>query len=75
MDTHAVVIVDIGGVLTSWNEGAVQQFGHEAHAAVGLPENLIVPAHLRDAHWAGFHRAIALPRGQGPGGQLAGVAR
>jgi hypothetical protein len=25
------------------------------------PVDLIVPEHLRDAHWAGFHRAMASP--------------
>ncbi|MBN1091965.1 PAS domain S-box protein [Blastococcus sp. TML/M2B] len=61
MDAHAVVIVDTEGVITSWNEGAVRLFGHAASAAVGQPVDLIVPEHLRDAHWAGFHRAMASP--------------
>lgn len=29
-------------------------FGHTESAAVGQPVDLIVPEHLRDAHWAGF---------------------
>jgi len=56
-----VVVVDTDGIITSWNEGAVQLFGHDAPAAVGQPVDLIVPEHLRDAHWAGFHRAMASP--------------
>lgn len=61
MDTHSVVIVDTSGVITSWNDGAVQLFGHTESAAVGQLVDLIVPEHLRDAHWAGFHRAMAVP--------------
>lgn len=62
MDTHAVVIVDTDGVITSWNEGAVQLFGHAESAAVGQPVDLIIPEHLRQAHWEGFHRAMAAPQ-------------
>ncbi len=61
MDTHAVVIVDTDGVITCWNEGAAQLFGHAQSAAVGQPVDLIVPERLRNAHWAGFHRAMAAP--------------
>lgn len=61
MDAHAVVVVDTDGIITSWNDGAVQLFGHEASSTLGRPVDLIVPEHLRDAHWAGFHRAMAAP--------------
>lgn len=59
---HAVVVVDTDGVITFWNEGAVRLFGHPESAAVGQPVDLIVPADLREAHWAGFHRAMASPQ-------------
>lgn len=61
MDAHAVVVVDTAGVITSWNEGAVQLFGHAAPRAIGQRVDLIVPEHLRVAHWAGFQRAMASP--------------
>lgn len=32
--------------------------------------DLIVPEHLRDAHWAGFHRAMAAPEIKDMAGDL-----
>ena len=61
MTTHAVIVINTEGVVTSWNEGAVQLFGHEASVALGQRVDFIIPEHLRDAHWAGFHRAMAAP--------------
>lgn len=56
-----MVVVDTEGIITSWNDGAVVLFGHDAPSAIGRPVDMIVPEHLRDAHWAGFHRAMAAP--------------
>jgi len=61
MEMHAVVVVDTEGVITSWNDGATQLFGHDAPHTIGRPVDLIIPEHLRDAHWAGFRRAMAAP--------------
>ncbi|MQA89345.1 MAG: PAS domain S-box protein [Gemmatimonas sp.] len=62
VETHAVIVVNTDGVITSWTEGAAQMFGHDSASAVGRPVDLIVPEHLREAHWAGFHRAMADPQ-------------
>jgi len=61
METHAVVVVDTAGIITSWGDGAAELFGHDAPAAIGQPVDIIIPGHLRDAHWAGFRRAMASP--------------
>ncbi|WP_162144880.1 PAS domain S-box protein [Arthrobacter castelli] len=61
MTTHAVIIVDTDGFITSWNDGAVQLFGHQASSAIGARVDIIIPENLRDAHWVGFHRAMANP--------------
>jgi len=61
-DGRAVVVTDTDGTITSWNDGAEALFGHARADAVGRPVDLIVPEHLRDAHWAGFRRAMAEPR-------------
>ena len=59
--THAVVATDRKGVITHWDGGATALFGHPADAVVGRPVDLLVPEHLREAHWAGFHRAMQTP--------------
>ena len=58
---HAVVAADVQGRIRHWNEGAEQLFGHRADEALGRSLDLVVPEHLREAHWAGFHRAMAHP--------------
>ncbi|AXK37426.1 PAS domain S-box protein [Streptomyces armeniacus] len=60
--THAVVVADTGGTITQWNAGAEAMFGYAAADAVGRSLDLIVPRHLREAHWRGFHRAMADPK-------------
>ena len=59
--THAVVATDRDGVITHWDAGATALFGHAAHAVVGRPVDLLVPEHLREAHWSGFRRAMETP--------------
>ena len=59
--THAVVATDREGVITHWDAGATDLFGHPADAVIGQRVDLLVPEHLRDAHWLGFHRAMETP--------------
>jgi PAS domain S-box-containing protein len=59
--THAVVATDRDGIIRHWDTGATSLFGHPAHAVLGRPVDLLVPEHLREAHWSGFHRAMAAP--------------
>ncbi|MET0579633.1 MAG: PAS domain S-box protein [Ilumatobacteraceae bacterium] len=58
-DRTGIVMADTEGVITSWNAGAERLFGHRADDAIGQSLDLIVPPEHREAHWAGFHRAIA----------------
>ncbi|WP_019203926.1 PAS domain-containing protein [Tsukamurella sp. 1534] len=62
MTEHAVVVADTTGTITHWNAGAEDLFGYHARDAVGSSLDLVVPEHLRDAHWRGFHRAMAHPQ-------------
>ena len=62
METHAVVVVDTEGVNTTRDSGAVELFGLDAVAAIGQPVDVIIPEHLREAHWTGFRRAMASPK-------------
>jgi len=54
-----IVMADTDGVITSWSPGAERLLGHRADEAIGRSLDLIVPPEHREAHWAGFHRAIA----------------
>ena len=54
----AVIVADRGGAIRFWNEAASVLFGFSKDEAQGANLDLIIPEHLRKAHWAGFHRAI-----------------
>jgi PAS domain S-box-containing protein len=53
-----VVYVDITGTITRWNGAARDLFGYSALEAFGQRLDLIIPPHLREAHWTGFTQAI-----------------
>jgi PAS domain S-box-containing protein len=57
VDPVAIVVADRSGTIRFWNPGAESLFGHREFDAVGATLDLIVPDHLRDRHWSGFHRA------------------
>lgn len=59
---NAVIIADTTGVISQWNKGAEALFGYRAEEAVGQSLDLVVPEHLQQAHWAGFHRAMKEPK-------------
>jgi PAS domain S-box-containing protein len=59
--TRAVIETDTEGVIHRWDPGAESLFGYAADEALDRPVDLIVPEHLRAAHWAGFHRAMREP--------------
>lgn len=55
----ALIFIDTQGVIRVWNAMAAALFGFSAQEALGHSVDLIIPEHLREAHWRGFHRAIA----------------
>lgn len=55
----AVILADCDGIIRLWNRGAEIIFGFSEEEAVGAPLELIVPEKLRQAHEAGFRRAVA----------------
>lgn len=65
--TDALIYADRQGVILRWNAAAASLFGYSAPQAVGQSLDLIIPEHLRAAHWKGFDEAMA--RGTG---RLAG---
>jgi PAS domain S-box-containing protein len=52
-----VIYADETGTIRWWNSAATILFGYSAAEAVGQTPGLI-PLHLRDADWRGFHAAI-----------------
>jgi PAS domain S-box-containing protein len=54
----AMIFADREGIIRVWNGAATRIFGHKAEDAVGQSLDLIVPERFREAHWAGFHRAM-----------------
>ncbi len=52
----AVIFADRSGIIRRWNRAAAALFGFDAGEALGL--DLIIPPHLRSAHWRGFDAAM-----------------
>ena len=56
---EAVVYANQQGVIERWNAAAAAMFGYSAAEALGQNLDLMIPEHLRKAHWRGFDAAIA----------------
>jgi PAS domain S-box-containing protein len=54
----AIIFIDRDGAIQAWNRGASNAFGYSADEARHLCLDVIIPANLREAHWAGFHKAV-----------------
>jgi len=54
----AIIFADRDGVIRMWNARAQSLFGYAPGEAIGKSLDLIIPEHLRAAHWRGYHRAI-----------------
>jgi PAS domain S-box-containing protein len=63
-----MIFADREGIIRLWNARAEEIFGYEAGEAGGKSLDLIIPPHLREAHWQGYRRAIAAGR-TGSGGK------
>ncbi len=55
----AVIFADRSGTIRRWNAAAAALFGFPAEEALGQSLGLIIPEHLRPAHWRGFDAAMA----------------
>jgi PAS domain S-box-containing protein len=58
----AVIFADRAGVIRIWNARAQALLGYAPDEAIGRSLDLIIPEHLRAAHWRGYHAAIASGR-------------
>jgi PAS domain S-box-containing protein len=57
-----VIFADRDGIIRLWNAQAQAFFGHAAAEAIGKSLDLIIPEHLRAAHWRGYEQALATGR-------------
>ena len=55
----ALIYSDRSGTILRWNGASTALFGFAANEALGQNLDLIIPEHLRPAHWKGFEAAIA----------------
>ena len=55
---EAVIYASKAGVIERWNAAAVAMFGFTATEALGQHLDLVIPEHLRPAHWRGFDAAM-----------------
>src|SRR5215813_9937952 len=55
----AVICSNHSGTIIRWNHASTALFGHSAEEALGQSLDLIIPEHLRAAHWSGFDAAMA----------------
>jgi PAS domain S-box-containing protein len=62
-----MIFADREGVIRSWDAGAEAIFGYAASEAIGKSLDLIIPEHLRAAHWRGYEQAIAAGRTRSDG--------
>ena len=56
---EAIIFANQQGVIERWNAAAVAMFGFSAAEALGQNLDLMIPEHLRKAHWRGFEAAMA----------------
>jgi PAS domain S-box-containing protein len=54
----AVIFADATGTIRRWNRAAAALFGYSTAQALGKKLDLIIPEHLRAAHWRGFEGAM-----------------
>ncbi|MDM0002952.1 PAS domain S-box protein [Variovorax sp. J22P240] len=55
---EAIIYANKAGVIERWNAAAVAMFGYTASEALGQHLDLVIPEHLRNAHWRGFDAAM-----------------
>jgi len=56
--SDAVIYADRSGTIARWNHAAESLFGYSANEAIGRSLDLMIPEHLRAAHWDGFELAM-----------------
>jgi PAS domain S-box-containing protein len=55
----SVILANREGLVTVWNRASEALFGFSAQEVLGKSLDVIIPEHLRKAHWDGFNRSLA----------------
>ena len=55
----SVILADREGLIRAWNRASEALFGFTAQEVVGRSLDVIIPEHLRQAHWDGYDRSLA----------------
>jgi PAS domain S-box-containing protein len=54
----ALICANQTGAIIRWNRACTALFGYSAEEVLGQSLELIIPEHLRAAHWSGFDAAM-----------------
>ena len=54
----AIICADRTGAIIRWNAASTALFGYSQEDAIGASLHLIIPEHLRAAHWSAFNAAM-----------------
>lgn len=54
----AIIFADCEGAVQVWNHAAADLFGFRPDQAIGQRLDIIIPEHLRHAHWDGYRKAV-----------------
>ncbi|ANW00309.1 PAS domain-containing protein [Bradyrhizobium icense] len=54
----AIIYANRSGEIVRWNRASTGLFGSVPEEALGRSLDLIIPEHLRAAHWSGFNAAM-----------------
>ena len=55
----SIIVAGRDGNIVAWNRASEALFGFSAGEVIGHSLDVIIPEHLRRAHWEGFDRSLA----------------
>src|SRR5579862_5964524 len=61
---YAIFMLDPGGRILTWNEGARLMKGYESHEAIGQNFSIFYPADLLEQNWPQYELAQAFEHGR-----------
>lgn len=67
---ESLIFSDREGIIRIWNPASETIFGYTAEEAIGQSLDIIIPETMRQAHWNGYHQAIANGATRHKGGSM-----
>ena len=55
----SLIVADREGRIVAWNRASEALFGFAAPEVIGQSLDIIIPEHLRAAHWKGYDNSLA----------------